>query len=414
MTGWIASAVEAIVRGAGPMTVVTPIDLLDRKFGDDLLRRFPDRASFNPVRTARATVYIDIKDQIRNLIWDKEFFRRLLLFLSITEIDNQFDRRIAFREAVYDLAALLIFQEGHLETSMHFATKRAAFPGYFREEDWQRIIRDYQILSGRTDAWILTNISRTFVYLQERAHCEAAFEPASFQPVRDTVLEWQGFSKEILCEAIAASDPGGGDLMHDFALAYLTQLNLNSFRAFDELDAAFCGKGNMDELSCDYLAIWDLLKSFPLSGSVDFCRVFSAVIVTWQIYDYINTLREMFSCLSWGIEDASIEYKHGGVRNFLRSLMLLGEWRRIVPNSYDLDACEIRVLKQFERVSATFVEGASWELEQINQMFMFSGEFWSARRRRESEMTKERADKLFQYLLEYFFSPIQQNCHRGR
>src|ERR1700676_1509208 len=185
MAGWIEPEVEVLVRGAGPTTVLTPIDLLDRWIADDLSKCFGDRVSFNPVRTARAGVFVQVNNGRRHLIWDKEFFRRLLSFLSVVEIADSVDRILAFGTITYDLAALLAFQEGNLITSLYLAQESNAA----------------HLPTGRSpQAWRLTNISRLFCYFHEAAHCKAAFDSGNFERMRETISEWPAFSKEVIHE----------------------------------------------------------------------------------------------------------------------------------------------------------------------------------------------------------------------
>ncbi len=397
MSGWIEAAVEGLVRGAGPTTILTPIDLLDRWIADDFSKCFGDRISFNPVRTARAGVFVQVSNGRRHLIWDKEFFRRVLSFLSVVEIEDNSDRSLAFHSATFDLAALLAFQEGNFITSFALAEK---------------LNSDRLPTSRSSQTWRLTNISRLFCYFHEAAHCEAAFDPSNFEPIRKTINDWPEFSKGVVREA-ASEITDADDFMHDLARLYLSQLGMKTEMALGRLDRAFGAGYNLEEVTCDLCAICDLVDFCTVTSPDDFVDVFLGVTVTWTIYDFIETLRVLFSSLVAGDPNRDIEYQHGGERNFLRGLIAISELRRKTQASLDQDACERLVLTRFHSTSARFIEGAMRQLSELASRFLFSDEMWISQRKTQENLSPHEQQELFNSLREYFLLTDHPKTQQG-
>lgn len=401
MAGWIEPDVASLVRGAGPTTVLTPIDLLDRWIVDDFSKLFGDRVSFSPVRTARAGIFVQIRNGRRHLIWDKEFFRRLLSFLSAVEIADGVDRNLAFGTVAYDLAALLAFQEGNLITSVFLAEKS--------NNTHLPLIRSPR-------AWRLTNISRLFCYYHESAHCEAAFDSGKFVVMRDTINEWPEFSKEVIREAVGEVSESD-DFMHDLARMYLGQLGKDTHAALDRLDGAFAPGIDLEEVTCDLCAISDLVAFCQVHSPEDFADVFLGVTATWTVYDFIETLRILFKGLVAGDEDGDIEYHHGGERNFLRGLMLISELRRKTQAALDQDACERILLSHLDSTSNRFIESAMGWLGELTSRFLFSGEMWVSHRKTQQKLSLREYQELFNSIREYFLltdNPQTQEGARNR
>ena len=325
MSGWIDPEVEEYVRAAGPTTILTPVDLLDRWVSADLLRRFRAQVTFNPVRTARAGIFVQVSKDRRHLIWDKEFFRRLLAFLTVIEVPQESDRTLAFREATYDLAALLAFQEGNLITSSYFGWERSTRLETEERDRYKDLTRQHKLLTGSPTAWRLTNISRVFCYLHESAHCEAAFRPEGFAVMREVIGEWPKLAKELVHETATkprdSFDPQ--DFMNDLAGLYLGQRDWDVALALESIDLAFTPGPNREEVTCDLAAISDLVSIHPIETPDDFAEVFVGVTATWLVFDFIETIRVMFSALVAGDDNAEVNYHHGGERNFLRGVMLI-------------------------------------------------------------------------------------------
>lgn len=400
MPGWIDSEVEGSVRGAGPTTILTPVDQFDRWFADDFVKSFGDQVSFNLVRSARAGIFVQVSNGRRHLVWDKEFFRRILLFLSVIEIDDASDRHMAFGESAYDLSALLAFQEGLLITSHYLAMRRGTLSSTLDKAKWDEIQRRPAFLMGSSQAWRLTNISRMFCYYHESAHCEAAFRPEDFTIIRETISEWPEFSRQIVREA--ANVPSqADDFMLELARFYLGQRRMDVTASLDALDRVFTPP-NLEEVSCDLYAITNTVDSCRVTTVDEFAEVFCGVTITWVIYDFIETLRILFRALVRGDDDVHIEYHHGSERNFLRALMLLSELRRKIPASVDQDTCEKAILSRLDSVQSRFIERAMEHLSELLQRFMFAGEFWKEHRIMQTKLSPEEEKQVFDSLREYF------------
>lgn len=403
-SGWIDSEVEEYVRAASPTTILTPVDLLDRTLSADFLTRFGGQVSFNPVRTARAGIFVQVSKGRRHLIWDKEFFRRLLAFLTVIEIFQESDRTLAFREATYDLAALLAFQEGNFITSSYLAWERCTLSEPTERDRYKDLTRRNNLLTGSPTAWRLTNVSRVFCYLHESAHCEAAFSAEGFAVVREAIDEWPEFARELVREVAAkpCDSPAPQDFMNDLAALYLSQRGWDVAPALAALDLAFAPQPNRDEVTCDFAAISDLVRLHPIHAPDDFADVFIGVTVTWLVFDFIETIRVMFSALVAGDENVEAGYHHGAERNFLRGVMLISELRRKTQTSLDQARCEDVLLTRMADTSMRFIEVAMRQLDEIRDRYLFSREFWMSHRTVQRTLGWNEQDELFKSLQEYF------------
>lgn len=412
MAGWIDPEIEAHVRGTGPVTVVTPVDALDRWVASDFRERFGNKVSFNPVRTARASVFVQVHNQRRHLIWDKEFFRRLVGFLSALEIADDSDRSLAFREVMYDLASLLSYQEGHLITSAYLAFKRETLVTDHDRERWQVLRREHSLLTGSPAAWRLSNIARLFCYFHESAHCAAAFTPRDFDHVRGAISTWPDFASSVLKEAYAEQS-GERDFMHDIANLYLHQLRLNLSEGLARLDVAFKSGLHLEEVTCDFSAIADLVDTCPLGTPEEFADAFVGVTFVFECYDFIETLRTLFAALVTDNVHADVEYHHGIERNYVRGLMLLSELRRATLDTLDQDACEEALFRRMRTVSVRFIEESMRQLNALTDRFLLSGGFWVSQATQQRNMSVAEETAFFGLLREYFLLSDNPVTHEG-
>lgn len=402
MSGWMHPAIEAGTRGAGPTSIATPIDLIDRYISEDFLSSFGNLVSFNPVRTSRAAIFVQVVDDKRHLIWDKEFFRRLLLFFATCQLEDTSQRREAFKYISYDLIALLMLQAGQLRCSVNLVHKEKTISHVFSDAKSALIRQRKEFITGTPQAWRMTNIARLFCYYHEKAHCRFAFAAGDFSWARASVNDWERPVKNLLTEAVDNIDALQPDLFHDWAARYyfMNQKNLNA--AMSRLETMFKTSPNHEELACDVLAIIDVVTNYAPTTLDEFADVFVGVITTWDMYEYIETLRSRFFSLCVGIEQLELDYNHGVERNYLRGLLLLSELKRHNLAVFELDAFSTILFQRLDSVSVRFVEMSMAELHDQTEIFALSGLFWDGMRTKEKAMTFKERRNAFAGLCEYF------------
>lgn len=405
MAGWLDRDIETRVRSSSPTTTVTPVDLLDRRLAHDLQVAFDGKATFNPVRTARSAILVLNDGARRHLIWDKEFFRRIHQFVLTTYIQDEADRRIVFREVVYDLIAMLLFQSGHLVSSLNFAFKEQTIAGVF-DTVARRDARARAPLTPTPSSWRLVNVGRLFAYEHEFAHCGAAYDPTWFEEVRNVAISYRDFAKSLFSDDAMDKEAGHGDVMYDLAQIYLFNCGKDQRRAMSRLDLLYASNDDVTEIACDYLAARELVLQLQASENLHspqhVADAVCGVLMQWVVYDFIETLRLAITELAAGkLSTSDLSYSHGLERNYLRGLMLLSEIRR-ESRELDNDECDEAVRRDLASRLVTFVGDSMAELEQIASVLLFSGEHWANHRRQQDEMSLKEHDNVFAVLREFF------------